>query len=696
MSISIVSNPFEELVQTFAKRGITSDEVRQLGLRVVPWTTMAEETRVTILPKSQAERIQYYDLMGLPLTFDNGYTGVRFRRNIPEGKKPKYLAPAGAKGSIAYLPHLDTIPEWSEVAKDPSMPIVIVEGEYKAIALAKIGIPTVALGGVYSFRNARKTTLARPLDQFVMEGRKVVICYDADDASTKEEPLKPYVRKAMESLGMELRKLGAEPVVWYLARTRIYIPGTKLGVDDFLAADGDIEDLIATETQFECDPQLTEMMDTYAIYTGTREHILNLKTGSVHSLPGFMNVVTADKMVETEEGKVIRVATRFMQSKERPWFDKYIFDPNRTMGFDREAHTYNSWDGWDTVGVRDPAWEDVYLRFMQKMCGEHWEFVVSWFAHIVQKPGEKTTIALVCTSTVNGSGKSMMGEIHGALLGGRYINTPLERICDTKFNGQLEGKMLAHSDEAGAFYSGLEGTLKDVVSNNVITIENKGQEPKTVGNYMRVFITTNNRRPMRLDANNRRMFIWSPKVTQAEAKGEWGQWVADAGEGVKGLKSGEGREALMHLLMNWDLTRWDPTKPVPVTDEMRDLVDASPTQNESVGTELYEELVATEKRWFWVDPATTRKGKTIFHDLTLLVKENGGQKLKAAVLRGGKTVKGYVYVVGQHYRTRLDPSDGSYWLSPGQIEGKDLLLSGVEVDQLYTSLVEGIKGSTKY
>ena len=186
-------------------------------------------------------------------------------------------------------------------------------------------------------------------------------------------------------------------------------------------------------------------------------------------------------------------------------------------------------------------------------------------------------------------------------------------------------------------------------------------------------------------------------VTQAEAKGEWGQWVADKDAGVKGLKSGEGREALMYMLMNWDLSGWDPTKPVPVTDEMMDLVDASPTQNESVGVELYEELLATGKSWFWVDPATTRKSKTIFHDLTLLVKENGGHKLKASIRRGEKIVKGNIYIFKSGtFKTRIDESDGSHCLAAYQVEPKDLAISGVEVEQLFTSLVEGIKGSMKY
>jgi P4 family phage/plasmid primase-like protien len=155
-----------------------------------------------------------------------------------DGKRMKY---ASAKGTS----RLDVHPRWSAdrgqrdaarvpAIQDPREPLWITEGVKKADALTSRGCVTVALAGVYNWRNTH-ATLA-DWEDVRIKGREVWICFDADTVT------KPEVQRAMDRLGRWLRFKGAAKV-WYL----VVPPGVNghavKGVDDYLAAGGTLKDL---------------------------------------------------------------------------------------------------------------------------------------------------------------------------------------------------------------------------------------------------------------------------------------------------------------------------------------------------------------------------------------------------------------------------------------------------------------------
>src|SRR5690606_20796980 len=73
----------------------------------------------------------------------------RLREASREGAR--YLQPANSAN------HLYVLPVVWEVAGDPSVPLVITEGEKKAAKACQEGILTVGLGGVNNFVNHRFT-----------------------------------------------------------------------------------------------------------------------------------------------------------------------------------------------------------------------------------------------------------------------------------------------------------------------------------------------------------------------------------------------------------------------------------------------------------------------------------------------------------------------------------------------------------
>jgi uncharacterized protein DUF3854 len=175
----------------------------------------------------------------------------RLRRDHPDFEydsvgnlkvRQKYLSPSG-RSNMLYLPP-GVAPS---LLRDPALPIVITEGEFKTLALwraANHGVASqprflpVGFSGVYNWRGTIGKTVgpdgsrmdvkgAIPdLGWLVWAGRRVVVAYDAD-AVTKE-----FVRIARSVLAAHLRGRGAVVgfLEWDIAKGK--------GIDDHLAAVG--------------------------------------------------------------------------------------------------------------------------------------------------------------------------------------------------------------------------------------------------------------------------------------------------------------------------------------------------------------------------------------------------------------------------------------------------------------------------
>jgi P4 family phage/plasmid primase-like protien len=161
-------------------------------------------------------------------------------RAVPnrEGKRIRY---ASAKG----VNRLDVHPRWTAdrgqrdaaavpAIQDPAMPLWITEGVKKADALTSRGCVTVALSGVYNWRNTHASL--GDWEDVRLKGREIWICFDADTVT------KPDVQRAMDRLGRWLRSRGAVKVQYLVVPPGVNGKATK-GVDDWFAAGGTLEAL---------------------------------------------------------------------------------------------------------------------------------------------------------------------------------------------------------------------------------------------------------------------------------------------------------------------------------------------------------------------------------------------------------------------------------------------------------------------
>src|SRR5215204_1730087 len=141
----------------------------------------------------------------------------------------KYETPAGTQVRLSVPPR--AIP----MMRDVQRTLYITEGDKKADALASVGECCISLQGVQCWR------VLGDWEEVKLYGREAVIAFDADVM------VNPNVQKALQGLAAFLRERGA--LVRYLLWPERY-RGTKIGIDDYLAAGGSVLDLYKTAQEY--------------------------------------------------------------------------------------------------------------------------------------------------------------------------------------------------------------------------------------------------------------------------------------------------------------------------------------------------------------------------------------------------------------------------------------------------------------
>lgn len=161
-----------------------------------------------------------FSLLAFP--YPDGFVRYKLFPSITdkEGHKLKYFQPPGSEVHLYYLSEIE-----NKLA-DPSIPLIITEGEKKSLSLHQIDILTVGLGGDWGWMQEGKPI--SDLNKIAWIGREVIIVPDSD-AWTNQE-----IRNAYYSFAIEIQNRGADLKFKVIPQ----VGKEKIGVDDFLVARG--------------------------------------------------------------------------------------------------------------------------------------------------------------------------------------------------------------------------------------------------------------------------------------------------------------------------------------------------------------------------------------------------------------------------------------------------------------------------
>lgn len=146
----------------------------------------------------------------------------------------KYLGPINVPQSV-YIP-----PGMEDVVRNEKETLWLTEGEKKALSVVGAGHWCVGLPGVWGWKEAGSEELGALLNEFKFRGRQCVICFDSDMHSNRQ------VMLAAQRLAQALYRKGADNVLVTSPPEGWVRPDGsvgKVGVDDYIADGGQVEDL---------------------------------------------------------------------------------------------------------------------------------------------------------------------------------------------------------------------------------------------------------------------------------------------------------------------------------------------------------------------------------------------------------------------------------------------------------------------
>jgi hypothetical protein len=242
-------------------------------------------------------------------------------------------------------------------------------------------------------------------------------------------------------------------------------------------------------------------------------------------------------------------AEAWLRNRDRRQFEGLEFHPD-PGGAPGTPGYFNLWRGYAVEPKSRPGAYSVFDDHLRNnLCHGSpalYAWVFGWFAHMVQRPRERTGTALVCRGKM-GTGKTKIGEVIGTLFPAHYFLVDDPRYLVGQFNAHMASCLLLQADEG--FWAGdkaAEGRLKGLVTAEFQMIEAKGIDPIRLKNFVRLLITSNEDWVIPAGKDERRFCVLDIDPRCAQNHEYFREMDAELDNG--------GREALLADLLAFDLS----------------------------------------------------------------------------------------------------------------------------------------------
>lgn len=541
------------------------DDLKKSGLsgrdsRILKYKYIAEVTlkKLTDIPNIQGYKIPYYDINKKPLDFYRVKLFPKTNTTDKFAKHPiKYWQPVNTNPHLYFPLNID----WKDIAMNPTIPIVITEGEKKAAKACKEGIPTIGLGGVWSFRSKKNCELLiDDFNQVNLKSREIFIIYDSDLTNNEN------VRLAQIALAKELTFQGAKVFLGYLPE---YGNG-KIGLDDYLLTHSvedfnDLQKLPFSENVelFKINDEIAYIEDIAAYY--------HFKLDTVFNRDKIVNDVYPDRFFTVyENDKLKRKSTikAWLEWPNKRRVHSVVYEPGKPRIIN---NCINSWTGFAVKPKKGAV--KPFLDLLDHLCGPDKNFrkwFLQWLAYPIKHPGSKMHSAVVFWSLKTGVGKSFLAYIIGDIYGDNYEEVgQMELTSD--YNGYVAHKQFILGEEiTGHDKYHYVDRLKSMISREKVTINIKYKPTYTIRDCINYMFTSNHPDSFKLERNDRRYAIHeittAPKPLSFYSDLE--KW-----------RSNGGPSHLMHYLVNnVDLSGFNPKAPAPMTASKEHMQNLSLTE----------------------------------------------------------------------------------------------------------------------
>src|SRR6516162_6862246 len=505
--------------------------------------------------------------------FDTADREERFRQRRPDGKGGWIWNLKGVRRVLFRLPEL-------KAAVKAGARIILPEGEKDVHAAVKLGYAaTTMCGGVGKWRDGYTKTLA---------GATVVVISDNDpqakDPQTGLPAFHPDGRPKLP--GQDHAASVARRLSRVAASVRVIMFAQK-DLSDWVAAGGTREQLdeLITQTPEQSKPtgkgptdeeeeeaeaeraeRLTELnVNNCVVLDGGKTMVLRFEQVEhiaggeryVYLVPTFLRFgdfrnfyLNRRVQIETQNGtKWVDLGSWWLEHSHRRQYAGVIFRP---AGASIINNRLNLWTGWG-VEPKQGDWSLLRRHILETLAAGDkavYDYIMSWLAWAVQHPGEQAEVALVFIGE-RGSGKGTLGKALSKIFGQHALHLSSPEHLTGRFNAHLRQCCFLFADEAYAPRDkSAEGTLKRLITEPTITIEQKGRDPIEVPNLLHVMMASNNDWVVPAGAHERRFMV--QKVSEAHR-----QDPAWFGPLYKQMREG-GYAAMLFELLARKLDDWHP------------------------------------------------------------------------------------------------------------------------------------------
>lgn len=545
-----------DILPTLERWGLTVEEAERAGMYGADDASAVHPD----YPAEPALVIPYYTIDGEPLIV-NGQQFTRIRRltapTTIEGfvseKVAKYLQPKNT-GTQIYFPRVGG--DWRLVANTPAIPVCITEGEAKALVGCLRLMPTIALGGVYSFTDITGR-LNPALAEFAWTARDVPVIYDSDAMYNSN------VAAAESRLAGEL---------FYKLRAKLKIvrlPGTddrKIGMDDYVRLFGadSLRALVNQTVPLAAADGRIISLNGSIVYVEAERLVYDVK--SRLWIPKDALVSGSKYSAETIAGVGADGKTAVKRSIAKQWLthplarrvDEVLFRPGEgpTVTGENNRTAMNLWEPIELRGGTVEPFLRLSEHLFQGLPLRDRELPIKLLAYKAQNPQVKIPLAIVLVGS-QGSGKTMWADAVRDAFGPYGVNvTPKDMASE--FQGWLETSIVATVNEiAPKELQPIREKLKALISDLRHSMNEKYRVVRQINSYTFYIITSNKRGVGAYDFDDRRMIVVDcPTPREPEFYKMVGDWKAAGGAG-----------ALYSWLMTYDLQGWKPPATAPMSPE---------------------------------------------------------------------------------------------------------------------------------
>ena len=196
------------------------------------------------------------------------------------------------------------------------------------------------------------------------------------------------------------------------------------------------------------------------------------------------------------------------------------------------------------------------------------EHVLNFLGHLVQRPQERVSHALLITSEAKGIGKSTLGTIVRRLVGEQNSRVAQTKDLKSSFDGWLVGKLIVQVDEiyeAGNW--DLANKLKPLITERTVSANIKYGPQIEIENFARFIMFSNHTSPLNVEDGDRRYFVFCSK---AQPKDD------DYYEALhKYVATPEGMNAIYTFLRRRDISTFNPHRRPPMTQAKLEVIEDS-------------------------------------------------------------------------------------------------------------------------